>query len=412
MSTMSEMPQMLAAVVVMAIMFLGDAISNKTKAFIPSIFVAAVLFLFGYWTFFPQDIVARSGIPAVVAVLVMYLLIVNMGTLLSVQELINQWKTVVISLVSIAGILVTCFTVGLLLFDWNTVVVAIPPLVGGIVSALLMSGGARAAGLEELAVFAVLMYVMQGFAGYPITSFFLKREGILVLNKYRKGEWMHREEEALSPELQAKQAEADEFPALFKGIPKSYNTSYFQFFRLALVGLAAYYASVLVGPFVKVHPLVLCLLFGVIGKSVGFLEKHPLQKAGGFGFAIMALMLFILDSLNRATPDMLLGLVSPLVVLIGVAVIGMYIFSLIAAYFLKVSPNLAFAIALTALYGFPADYVITVEVINSLTDDEEERKVLSSYMIGPMLVGGFVSVTIVSVILAGFMVSWINNPFF
>ena len=85
----------------------------------------------------------------------------------------------------------------------------------------------------------------------------------------------------------------------------------------------------------------------------------------------------------------------------------MYIFSFIIGKVLKVSKNMAFAISLTALYGFPADYIITNEVINALTEDEKERKALTDHMLAPMLVGGFISVTIVSVVLAGIFVGFL-----
>lgn len=183
------MSQMLALLIVMVILYLGDAVSVRTKAWIPSVFVCAVLFLFGYWTFFPKDIVSLAGITPAVAVMLMYLLITNMGTLLSVPELMRQWKTIVISLSGIAGIIAAVFAACMLMFDMNTAIVTIPPLVGGIVSALIMSKGAASAGLVDLSVFAILIYVMQGFAGYPLTAIMLQREGKRVLQKYRNGEW-------------------------------------------------------------------------------------------------------------------------------------------------------------------------------------------------------------------------------
>lgn len=115
MSPMENMPQMLALPLLLAILYIGDVISTRTKAIVPSVFVCALLFLIGYWTFFPQDIVARAGVPAVVATMLMYLLIVNMGTLLSLKELIQQWKTVLISLASILGVVVICFSVGVVI---------------------------------------------------------------------------------------------------------------------------------------------------------------------------------------------------------------------------------------------------------------------------------------------------------
>ncbi|AUS87316.1 hypothetical protein LBYS11_13665 [Lysinibacillus sp. YS11] len=395
------MSQMLALTIVLAILYIGDIVATRTKAWIPSVFVCAVLFLIGYWTFFPKDIVSIAGIGPVVATMLMYLLITNMGTLLSLKELKNQWKAIVISLAGIVGIIAILFTIGALLFDLKTMIVAVPPLVGGVVAALVMSEGASAAGLEDLAVFAIVIYVIQGFAGYPITSIVLKREAKRLLKEHQQGNIQS------VTQVEEDVEQASEQPKLFRKIPTKYNTEYFKFFRLALVGLLAYGTSTALAPVVTVNALVLCLVFGVLASTFGFLERQPLQKANGFGFAIMGLMLFIFDGLKQASPEMLMRIIVPLVVSIVLAVIGMYIFSFIAGKVLKVSPNLAFAVSLTALYGFPADYILTNEVVKSSTADQKEREMLLSHMLPPMLVGGFISVTITSVILAGIFVNWL-----
>ncbi|TDL63450.1 hypothetical protein E2R56_27385 [Rhodococcus qingshengii] len=401
------MSQMLALVILMAILFIGDLVAVRTKAWVPSIFVCAVLFLLGYWTFFPQDIVALAGVPPVVATMMMYLLITNMGTLLSLQELKNQWKTIIIALSGILGIIALLFGIGTFIFGFETIVVAIPPLVGGVVSALIMSEGAKEAGLATLSVFAIVIYVMQGFAGYPITSIVLKKEGKRLLQQYRSGQLAGEVQSKAAAEVAAAAAEIKPELKLFKNMPKKYNTDFFKFLRLSLVAYLAYLTSTLLAPIVTVSPFVLCLLFGVIATSFGFLEKQVLQKANGFGFAIMALMLFIFDGLKQATPSMMLEIIYPLVGTIVLGVIGMYIFSFIAGKLLKVSKEMAFAVSLTALYGFPADYIITNEVIKSLTEDEKEREILTSHMLPPMLVGGFITVTMVSVVLAGIFVGFL-----
>ncbi|MFQ0973961.1 hypothetical protein [Gilliamella sp. CG35] len=405
------MSQMLALVLLLLILFLGDIVSTRTKAWVPSVFVCAVLFLAGYFTFFPKDIVARAGIPKVVAVMFMYLLVVNMGTLLSVKELLRQWKTIVISLSGIVGIIIVVVIVGYLFFDYNTVIVAIPPLVGGIVSAIIMAGGATKAGLQDLAVFAIIIYVMQGFIGYPLTSIMLKREGRRVLKQYHDGTWNAlNDPKPTSNKEETESNDEHPMPKMFAMFSARYNTTYFIFLRIAIIGFFAYYVAKVLDPIISISPFVLCLLFGVIAASCGFLERHPLKKAGGFGLAVMGLMLFIFDTLSQATPDMLVRLITPLVVFILAAVLGMFIFSLIAGKMLNVSREMAFSIALTALYGFPADYIITNEVINNLTKNEKEKEVLTRHMLPPMLIGGFISVTIVSVVLAGFMVNMIVAP--
>lgn len=221
---------MLALFIIVLILYIGDAIAVRTKAWIPSVFVCAVLFLLGYWTFFPKNIVSIAGIPQVVAVTLMYLLITNMGTLLSLKELLRQWKTILISLSGILGIIVFIYAVGMVLFDLNTILVAIPPLVGGIVSSLIMSKGAADAGLIDLSVFAILIYVMQGFAGYPLTAVMLKREGRRVLAQYRNGQWKESLSVDGANDVEVKTITSDdEMPRLFKKIPSHYNTSYFKF---------------------------------------------------------------------------------------------------------------------------------------------------------------------------------------
>ena len=395
------MSQMLALVIVVAILFIGDFVSIRTKAWIPSVFIAAVMFIIGYWTFFPKEIVSIAGVPPVVATMMIYLLITNMGTLLSLKQLKEQWKTILISLAGILGIIVALFTIGTALFGIETVIVAIPPLVGGVVSALIMSEGAANAGLTTLSVFAIVIYVMQGFAGYPLTSIVLKKEGKDLLHKFRIGEITiagQTKGEAEIPKEELK---------MFSRLPAKYNTDYFKLFRLAFVGFLAYGVSTLLNPILEISPFVLCLLFGIIAGSFGFLERNVLQKANSFGICILVLMLFVFDALKNATPSMIMELLYPLVGTIVIGVIGMYIFSFIIGKILKVSKNMAFAVSLTALYGFPADYIITNEVIKALTEDEKEREVLTSHMLPPMLVGGFISVTIVSVVLAGIFVGFL-----
>ncbi|MGY9049607.1 MAG: hypothetical protein ACKVKF_21845 [Rhodobacterales bacterium] len=388
------MPQLAAFAILTFILYIGDVASIRTKSKLPSIFVCAVLFLIGYWTFFPANIVEVAGIPTPVVYLAMYLLITNMGTLLSVDELRRQWRTVIVALLGIAGIAVMLFTVGRLFLDYQTVIVVTPPLTGGVVSSLIMSQAAADAGLESLSVLAILIYVMQGFLGYPLTSFMLQREGRRVLALHRGGSWTGA---IKAVEVTDKRTT----PRLFRSLPAEYDTVYFKLFRLGVVAFLAWGVAQLVNPFCEISPFVLCLIGGVLASSLGFLERQPLQLANSFGFVIMVLMLFILGGLNRATPEMLLDLAGPMFGAIIVGILGMYVFSVIAGKLLGVTPAMAFACSLTALYGFPADYVITNEVVNALTEDEGEREVLSAHMLPPMLVAGFVTVTMVSVVLAG-----------
>ncbi len=76
--------------------------------------------------------------------------------------------------------------------------------------------------------------------------------------------------------------------------------------------------------------------------------------------------------------------------------------SMTVGKFLGYSRSMAFDLSLTALYGFPPNYILTDEASKALADSPEEYDFLMDQMLPKMLIGGFTSVTIVSVIIAGF----------
>lgn len=387
--------------IVLAVLSIGDIVSVKTKAFIPSVFVSAVLFLLGYWTFFPKDIVTLSGLGMPLAQLGMYLLITHMGTMMSVKELAKQWKTVVIGLVGIAGICLGTMTIGRLLFGWDTVVVATPPLTGGIVAAIMMQDAAAKKGLADLAVLAIVMYVMQGFAGYPLTAIMLKKEAKRLLGLYRSGEVKVNKGAKSETAAVVQKSKFRVFPPL----PEKYQTTYMYLMKLGLVA----WASVAFATATKevVSKYVICLIFGVIASEIGFLERKPLNISGSFGFLMTSLMAFIFDGLSKATPEMLMKLVGPLVGIIVFGVIGMAILSMLLGKFLGYSKEMAFAVALNALYGFPPNYILTEEASKAMAETPEEKEYLMDEMLPKMLVGGFTTVTIASVIIAGIFIKFI-----
>jgi hypothetical protein len=393
------MSLLMAFSVVLIVLALGDVVSTKTKAFVPSVFVAALLFLFGFWTFFPEDIVALAGFQMPIVLLSMYLLITHMGTMLSVRELVGQWRTVAIALIGIVGIIALTMTIGVAVFGFEIAVIATPPLTGGIVAAIVMSDAAAALGKDNLAILAIITYVMQGFVGYPLTGMLLKKEGNRLLTGFRSGEIVHVKEEP----SEDKPAKKKLIPAL----PKDYQTTYITLARLGLVAWAAVAFAGVLKPIIDISPFVICLIFGVIATEIGFVEPKPLNASGSFGFLITVLMAYVFAGLGRATPAMLLEIVVPLAGIILLGVTGMGILSMFLGKRLGYTKEMSFAVALTALYGFPPNYILTEEASKALSTTEEEREFLMDEMLPKMLVGGFTTVTIVSVLIAGIFVNLI-----
>lgn len=171
---------LLAFVICGGVIIIGEVVSTLTKAWVPSVFVSAVLLLLGYWTILPHDLVKDSFLIPFGATLCIYLLITHLGTIISLKQLMQQWRTVTVCLAA--------YFIAPFFMDRALVITGLPPLTGGIVAATMMQAAAMKQGLTVAAVFAISMYCVRGFAGYPLTSYCLKKEGLRLLALYRSGE--------------------------------------------------------------------------------------------------------------------------------------------------------------------------------------------------------------------------------
>ena len=73
----------LAFVICCVAYLIGEAVSNITKAWIPSVFVTAVIMLVGYWTVFPSTLITDSTLIPFGSSMGMYMLLVHMGSIIS-----------------------------------------------------------------------------------------------------------------------------------------------------------------------------------------------------------------------------------------------------------------------------------------------------------------------------------------
>ncbi len=388
---------LIAFTLILFVMAVGDVVSIKTKAYIPSVFVSAIIFMIGFWTVFPKNLMELGGFSSTLIKLSIYLILVHMGTLMSLKELLAQWKVVVVALFGIIGVVFMSLTAGILLFGKELVIVATPPLTGGIVASFMMSEAAASRNLQSLALLAIIIYIMQGFAGYPLTALMLKREGEKLLKNYRD------KEKSRYSEIQEKKREIPR--KIIPSLPQKYMTTYVLLTKTGIVALLSVGFAQLTNEFISKY--VICLIFGVIASEIGFLEKKVLNASSSFGFIITVIMSYIFSQLSKSTPEMLINLLIPLFGVITLGVFGMWIFSSLAGKILGITKEMAFAVSLTALYGFPPNYILTEEASKALAKNKKEEEYLMEIMLPQMLVGGFTTVTIVSVILAGIFIKFL-----
>ena len=384
----------LAFVICGVVYFIGEAVSNLTKAWIPSVFVTAAVLLVGFWTVIPTTVVSDSMLIPFGSTIGIYLLITHMGTVISIKQLLSQWKTIVVCLAGLAGMCALCLVILPGVIGRDLVVAGLPPLTGGIIAATTMKTAAEANGLTEAAIFAIAMYCVQGFAGYPLTAVCLQLEGKKLIKGYRAGEYKLEsavsDVDAVNGKLN--NGTAEEHKKLIPPLPANWNGPVVILLKLGIVFPVIN---------MKISGAVYALVLGVIFTSIGFLDENAINKANSYGIIMFALMMYVFDGLNGCTPEMLGNIIGPMILLIVVGVIGMVILCFIASKILKVSFLMATATALTALYGFPPNAIITEATCTALAQTPEEKEFLMSKMFPPMIVGGFTTVTITSVVIAG-----------
>ncbi|SRR5699024_5552150 len=376
-----------ALTLVCAIFAIGDIVSIKTKSMISTMLVALLLLLIGFWTKIPTTLFEDAGLLKIGGILIPFL-IVHMGTLLNLSDLKKEWRTVIIAIGAVIGIAIFLLLLGIPLLGREFAISAAPPISGGVVAAIIMGEKAEALGMDNIYLFATLLVVVQQFFGIPLASFLLNKEARKVLKT---------SDEKINIEKKLNESKVESN----KKISSAYDTPYI---LLAKVGLVVF-LSTKFAEITKLNIYVVSLFFGLLFKELGFLQEDILKKANAFGLGMLALMAVIFNSTSMATPETLKGLLFPLIGSLVIATIGILIVSAIIGKILNYSMAMSMAIGLSALFGFPGTFVISNEVANAVGETEEERLLILDHILPKMLVSGFVTVTIASVVLAGVMVN-------
>ena len=373
-------------------------ISAKTKAIVSMLLVASVVFLVGFWTgVFPTTLFADSTLLSMAGLLVTMLL-VHLGTTIKLRDFGAQWRTVIIAAVACIAISAAVYFIGQLIIDRGFALVGAPILSGGVVATLQMQEMAQKADLPQLAVFATLVMCAQGFVGYPVASLCLKSEAKRIKAQLDAGELSVASQDA-------EKAAAASRKKLIPALPAKYNTPNVVLAKVVLVALLSVFVSSLFHD--AVNKLVWCLIFGVLCKELGFLDEDALGKANATGIVMPIITLSIFTNLASATPEMVVSMVVPLLVVIAIGTVAFAVVSILIGKIFHYSWQMSVAIGSSCLFGFPGTVIISNEVSESTGTTPEEKAYINAQIMPKMLVAGMVTVSITSVLVAGVMCKWL-----
>ncbi len=400
------MLSILAVFIILLIFGLGDMVATKTRAIVSMLFFSSVLFLAGFWTkVLPNTMFDDSTLLLVSGVLVSMLL-VHMGTTIKLRDFADQWKTVLIAgIACIAISLGIYFIGGLIVADKNYVVVGAPILSGGVVATITMQTAVEGHSVE-LGVFAALVMVVQGFVGYPVCSLCLKSEAKRVRSLVESGQELKGVTAKIVTDAAPKKR-------LIPYIPDKYNGPNIMMAKVAFFAFLATITANAINGWIastfetafSISALIFALIYGIIAKELGFIEENPMKRAGADGFMLVVVTLSIFTNLAQSTPDMVAGMLWPLLVVVVTGSVTFLIISTLVGKIFGVSWQMSCAIGSTCLFGFPGTYIVTTEVVNATAANDEEKQLMLDHMMPKMLIAGMVSVSITSILIAGYMVN-------
>lgn len=393
------MTPLLALTIVFLVYGIGDMIASKTKAIVSMMIVGFVVFAAMFWMGMPATLFADSGLQAFSSVTICMFL-VHLGSTIKVKEFIKEWKTVVLVALSTSAMAFGVYFIGQIVIDKYYALVGGPCLAGGMVAYLIMSPIGEALSRPDVAVFALLVLSFQGFVGIPVASSLGTREGKDLVARWKNGSYVP----AAVVESEEKAGALDGIKKLLT-LPEKYNGPNVIIFKVALIALLGFQTAQWTGG--KIHMLIASLVFGVIFHEIGFLDDAALQKANGFAFVVAGALTNVFAGLANTTPSMLLSMLPQCLAVMAIGLVVAGIVAVVLGKVFGLSMRMSICMMVTALFGFPGTFLISQEIANGVGTTPEEVKIIQDYIMPKMVIGGIVSVSVVSGLCAGVMCAWI-----
>lgn len=382
----------------LALFAIGDFLGVFTKAKLSSVFVALILFLVGFMTkLLPGDIIEQAGLTQISKWSSAFI-VFHMGTKINFKQLVEEWKTVVVSLIAMIVAVVSLFAVSPIIGK-ESAIVSIPIINGGLIATQIMTEGAMTKGLTLAAALGTIVYAVQKFVGTPPASFHGLREAEKMLAEYRANGGAGTPVNKSSNEGTVKK----EKDLLFK----KYEKYFTDFVCLAVTGMFAWISSWL-GGVTPINYSIWALVLGAVVGGIGLIPPNILEKGKASGLLQMAIFASIIPSLAKISMADLALLGWQTVVVFVACMIGIYVFMYILPIW-KIcgSKDLSVGIAMAQLLGFPATYLIANEIATAVAKTPDEKEYVLSRIMPAYVVAGFVSVTSLSIVIAGIFVKFL-----
>lgn len=395
------MPEFMWLFVCIAIFSVGDLMGVVSKAKISSVFVAMFLFLIGFMSgILPSDVINKAMLTEI-GKWASPFVVFHMGTMVKMHELRREWRTVIMALWGM-GIAVGALYLVIPIIGQAAAYVSIPIINGGIVATQIMTtaalgkaaqvGGAAADVLKLAAALGTAVFALQKLIGTPPTSYCAMQEAKAVIADFRA-------KKQAGQKMSVSSGSVEEIGFFERHNLGRYYTPF------VCLGVTAFFAwiSMYLGKITPVNYSIWALVFGVITSYAGIVPQNVLDRGKASGLVTCVVFTSIIPALSTIRLEDLRPLAFQTVVVFGAVLIALFVFIyLIPTWKIVGSKNLALGLSMTQLLGFPAFFLIINEVATAASETEEEKEAVLAKLVPAFVVSNFISVTSVSIIIAGF----------
>ena len=145
---------------------------------------------------------------------------------------------------------------------------------------------------------------------------------------------------------------------------------------------------------------------GVVCAASGLVPTKPLQKSNSYGLMMVAVFGSIIPSLAKVSLSDLGTMAFQTIVLFAAALIGVALVGwVLPTWKLVGDKDLAVGIGVEQFLGFPSNVVICREVGDAVGETPEEKAFIEDTLNVPYVVGGITVITVLSTMLAGFVIN-------
>ena len=363
------------------LLYAGELCSRRMKGMLPAVLVSGVIMVALVWTgVVPKNIVELSGFSPIMSFCIM-MIILDMGASTNFKELWANRNVVALAALSLVFQIIVLLAVVGAAFGRNTAIAGLP---GGTSVAFIVQERARALGYDELVTLSVMLIAIQNMIGAPLVAVIVRRE--------------IRRLHALAPEAAVTALREEERKEEGK------TSSYLAFFRIAAGAWLASRLEMLTG----FSRFAFSLLIGILLSELGFLKKTDLSNTQSRGLLFFVLMSMVLSGFCASGPDMFRRMALPLILVLLCDVAAICLFCTVFARRFGLTRGMAIAVGMEVMVGFPLNMMLTQDIIDLATDDENEKARLMAQVGTKLVIAGFTSLTTLSVIFASILVMFMK----